>query len=243
MAAIAPAIATQIRRDREDELIHRGNEYRKAIRKYFRKFGRYPSKIEDLENTNNMRFLRKRYKDPVTGQDFKLIHYGEAHSPSTGLFGQPLQNVTSGSPNPLTGGVNVVPNSPAPNPNPQVPPEVDDLGNPVNPPATGNTGNPPTTTGPNPPTTGGNPNPTTFGGGAIIGVKSSSTKASVKEIKGRGHYNEWEFIYDPQQEVLAGGGTPLPGGMPNVPGLNNNPNQPNPIQNPAPNQMPPQMPQ
>src|SRR5437667_12888246 len=34
-------------------------------------------RVEELENTNNMRFLRKRYKDPVTGQDFKVLHLGE----------------------------------------------------------------------------------------------------------------------------------------------------------------------
>ena len=76
-AAIAPSIAFEIRRDREEEMIHRGVQYSRAIRTYYKKFGRYPAKIEDLENTQNLRFLRKRYKDPVTGQDFKLLHYGE----------------------------------------------------------------------------------------------------------------------------------------------------------------------
>ena len=58
-------------------MIHRGVQYSRAIRAYYKKFGRYPTKIEDLENTNNMRFLRKRYKDPLTGKDFKLLHFGE----------------------------------------------------------------------------------------------------------------------------------------------------------------------
>src|SRR5438067_3846373 len=64
----------QIKRDREEELIHRGVQYSRAVRRYFKKFGRYPTRIEELENTNNMRFLRKRYKDPVTGKDFKPLH-------------------------------------------------------------------------------------------------------------------------------------------------------------------------
>jgi hypothetical protein len=36
-------------------------------------------RLEDLESTNNIRFLRKRYKDPLTtsGQ-WRLIHFGEA---------------------------------------------------------------------------------------------------------------------------------------------------------------------
>jgi hypothetical protein len=45
----------------------------------------------------------------------------------------------------------------------------------------------------------------TFGGGAIIGVESLSTKDSIKEIAGKTHYNEWEFVYDPRVEALLGG--------------------------------------
>src|SRR5438046_2191985 len=67
----------QIKRDREEELIHRGVQYSRAVRRYFKKFGRYPTRIEELENTNNQRFLRKKYKDPITGKDFKLLHVGE----------------------------------------------------------------------------------------------------------------------------------------------------------------------
>jgi type II secretory pathway pseudopilin PulG len=77
MAAIVPTISFEIKRDREGEMIHRGVQYSRAIRVYFKKFGRYPAKLEDLESTNNMRFLRKRYKDPITGQDFKVLRYGD----------------------------------------------------------------------------------------------------------------------------------------------------------------------
>jgi type II secretory pathway pseudopilin PulG len=81
-AAIAPSIAFDIKRDREEEMIHRGCQYSRAIRAYYRKFGRYPVKLEDLENTNDIRFLRKRYKDPINCKngkcaDFKLLHFGE----------------------------------------------------------------------------------------------------------------------------------------------------------------------
>src|SRR5882724_6766262 len=76
-AAILPSITFNIRRDREEDMIHRGVQYSRAIRAYYKKLGRYPTKLEDLESTNNMRFLRKRYKDPITGQDFKLLHFGE----------------------------------------------------------------------------------------------------------------------------------------------------------------------
>ena len=76
-AAVAPSIAFQIRRDREEELIHRGVQYSRAIRRYVKKNGGYPVRIEQLENTNNIRYLRKRYKDPITGQDFKILHLGD----------------------------------------------------------------------------------------------------------------------------------------------------------------------
>ena len=75
--AVAPMISFQSRRDREEEMIHRGVQYSRAIRRYYKKFGRYPVRIEDLESANNLRFLRKRYKDPVSGQDFKILHLGE----------------------------------------------------------------------------------------------------------------------------------------------------------------------
>lgn len=88
MTALAPAVAHQMKRDREEELIHRGTQYSRAIKHYLKKFNRYPTAITDLENTNNVRFLRKRYKDPITGQDFKLLHQGEVQmSTGPGLAG------------------------------------------------------------------------------------------------------------------------------------------------------------
>ncbi len=80
LTVAATPIAQQIRREREIELIHRGRQYARAIRLFYRKFGRYPGRLEELENTNNIRFLRKRYKDPITASGFRLIHYGEAQS-------------------------------------------------------------------------------------------------------------------------------------------------------------------
>jgi type II secretory pathway pseudopilin PulG len=74
---MAPIIAFQVKRDREEELVHRGVQYSRAMKYYVKKFGRYPTRIEELENTNQVRFLRRRYKDPVTGKDFKILHMGD----------------------------------------------------------------------------------------------------------------------------------------------------------------------
>ena len=77
LTAGLPVISTELRRQREDELIHRGVQYTRAIRNYYRKFGTYPLSLDQLEDVNHMRFLRNRYKDPLTGSDFRLLHLGE----------------------------------------------------------------------------------------------------------------------------------------------------------------------
>src|SRR5271170_7809520 len=91
LAMAAPKIATSIKRDKELELYHRGMQYTRAIKLYYKKFGHYPTTLDQLENTNNIRFLRKKYTDPFTGKaDWRLIHVGEAKVVPTGLFGQPM---------------------------------------------------------------------------------------------------------------------------------------------------------
>src|SRR6266567_2493939 len=95
-AAIVPTMAFQIRRDREEELIHRGVQYSRAIRRYVKKFGRYPTRLEELEDTNHLRFLRRQYKDPITGKDFKLLHLGEVQI----NFGAGVAGATSPGANP-----------------------------------------------------------------------------------------------------------------------------------------------
>src|SRR5690348_8430803 len=105
---IVPSITFEIKRDREEEMIHRGVQYSRAIRAYYKKFGRYPAKIEDLENTNQMRILRKRYKDPITGKDFKLLHYGEAKLSRNGLAGGTIAGATAVSNMSSSGGLGQV---------------------------------------------------------------------------------------------------------------------------------------
>src|SRR5438105_2714490 len=71
----APTMLKSLRRDQELESMHRAQQYQRAIRLYYLKLGHYPASIDQLENTNNMRFLRRRYVDPLTGKDdWRLIH-------------------------------------------------------------------------------------------------------------------------------------------------------------------------
>jgi type II secretory pathway pseudopilin PulG len=105
LAVAAPRVAKSIQRDKELELIHRGEQYKRAIKLYYRKFGSYPASIDQLENTNNIRFLRKRYTDPMTGKDdWKIIHFGQAHVQTLGLFGQPIATA-GGGPGGVAGGI------------------------------------------------------------------------------------------------------------------------------------------
>jgi type II secretory pathway pseudopilin PulG len=70
-----PRVAFEAQRNKEELLIERGEQYKRAIQLFVRKVGRYPATIEELESLNNLRFLRKRYIDPMTGKDkWRLIH-------------------------------------------------------------------------------------------------------------------------------------------------------------------------
>ncbi|HWW23555.1 MAG TPA: type II secretion system protein [Edaphobacter sp.] len=97
LGVAAPKVARGLRRDREVEAIHRGNQYVRAIQLYYKKFGHYPGSMDQLEKTNNLRFLRQRYADPMTGKpDWRLIKVGEAKTTVKGFFGQPLAGLAPG---------------------------------------------------------------------------------------------------------------------------------------------------
>ncbi len=66
-------------RDKEEELLFRGDQYRQAIELYYtaKTPNQYPQSIDDLLVDNRTgsgkRHLRQRYKDPFTGEDFVEI--------------------------------------------------------------------------------------------------------------------------------------------------------------------------
>jgi type II secretory pathway pseudopilin PulG len=104
LSIAVPQITKEIQRDREVETKHRGLQYRRAIQLYYRKFGAYPPSIDVLVKTNNIRFLRKKYIDPMTGKDdWKPIALGQNKAPlAMGFFGQPLTGAGGGA-NPFAG--------------------------------------------------------------------------------------------------------------------------------------------
>jgi hypothetical protein len=72
-----PRAAFEAQRDKEQLLMDRGHEYIRAITLFTHKYNRFPNTMEDLENTNNIRFLRRRYADPMTGKtDWRILHAG-----------------------------------------------------------------------------------------------------------------------------------------------------------------------
>jgi len=194
MAAAVPYAKVAIKRDKEEELIHRGTQYARAIGRYYKRFGRYPANIEQLENTNNMRFLRKRYKDPMTGKDdWTLIHFGEAQLHTSGLNG-PGTNNTRGVGTPASSMASTGQSG-----------DKTDTSNPIG--TAGTRG------------TSGGLSGQRFGGGPIVGVASSKEEESIKELNGKDHYNDWQFVYDPTQDPANRGRTGLPGqqGVPGAP--------------------------
>ena len=87
-----PRVAFESQRNREEMLVERGEQYSRAIEVYYRKNKRYPAKLEDLENTNNLRFLRRRYKDPLTGKDeWRIVHMGAGGQLADSLVEKPGQ--------------------------------------------------------------------------------------------------------------------------------------------------------
>ncbi len=87
ISVAAPAIGKEIERDRERETMQRGKQYIRAVQLYYRKFHAYPPNADALVNTNQIRFLRKKYIDPTTGkQDWKPIMFGQAKTQTMGFW-------------------------------------------------------------------------------------------------------------------------------------------------------------
>jgi type II secretory pathway pseudopilin PulG len=75
--AAAPRVVQQMKRDREEEMIHRGTQYARAIKAFYKKNGRYPASLDDLDK-GQIKYLRQRYKDPLTKDGkWKLLNYGD----------------------------------------------------------------------------------------------------------------------------------------------------------------------
>ena len=76
MGAAMPAWHTMVQREKEAELVFRGEQYARAIGQWQRRFANAaPPSIDVLVE---QKFLRKKYKDPITNDDFQLVGAGGA---------------------------------------------------------------------------------------------------------------------------------------------------------------------
>jgi type II secretory pathway pseudopilin PulG len=89
MAALLPAWRHQAMREREEELIFRGEQYARAIALFYRKNnGTLPPNLDALVHGH---FLRKKWLDPVTGEEFIYLGApapGQISSPASGTPGR-----------------------------------------------------------------------------------------------------------------------------------------------------------
>ena len=77
LAVAIPRLAQQSQRVKDERLIQHGEQYRRAIELYFREHKKYPKDLDDLEDTNGVRYLRRRYPDPMgEAGEWRLIHMG-----------------------------------------------------------------------------------------------------------------------------------------------------------------------
>ena len=182
LSVAASKEAFTLRREREEESIHRANQYVRAIQLYYKKLGHYPATIEQLENSNNIRFLRKRYIDPLTGKpDYRLIAVGQNQTTVKGFFGEPLAGIAGQG-----------------------------LGSVAGMASTGMSGASGSTSLGGQSSLGsaagiGEHSATSFGGsagGPFMGVGSSANGNSILTPNEQNSYQTWEFLYDPRIELL-----------------------------------------
>jgi type II secretory pathway pseudopilin PulG len=205
MTVALPVWNTQAQREKEAELVFRGEQYARAVMLYQRKFANaLPPSVDVLLND---RYLRKKYKDPVTGGEFQLLSGASAQANAGVPGGQTGGNRTPGGPV-TTGG------------------QRGTTGTGGTSSTLGQTGSQTGTgLGSGAGARGAGGAQSGFGLGAgvsagaggtvpggIMGVTSRSSAKSLRLYNGRGVYNEWTFV--PVQRNLNAGG----GGESNAPG-------------------------
>jgi hypothetical protein len=212
---VAPNILTEGQREKEKELIWRGNQYVRGVKLHFRKTGRFPTSLDDLTKPKlgSLRFMRQAYKDPMNKEDgsWRFIYVG----PMGQLIGSlkpPQQNLQL----PNVGRVG----TPASALNgPVAPAQPGAIGQQ----APGGTQPDGTAAGTNPPAitgtpvatdqsdSGSNPQPIPPGdtsaiiGGNIIGVGSKIDKSSIIVYDKAKNYHLFEFVWNPSKDNFGVG--------------------------------------
>jgi type II secretory pathway pseudopilin PulG len=191
LSAAMPVWRTMVKREKEEELVFRGQQYARAIGLFQRKYANaYPPSLDVLVE---QKFLRKKYTDPmVKGDDggegaFQLLYQSSLpQRPGQAPGGGGLAGAIGTRGGQAPGGITA--------------------------PAGGGrsglgSGQPGTGLG----QTGLGSRPAGPVGG-IVGVTSKSKEQSLRLYNGRTAYNQWEFVWSP---AMGGAQTaPRPGMQP-----------------------------
>jgi len=198
LTAAMPVWRTMVTREKEEELVFRGQQYARAVGLYQRKFANaFPPSIDVLID---QRFLRKKYRDPMAKDDtgaeraFQVLYQGSMpQRPGAGGGAMGTAGRTGIPPGSIgSGGLQARDSRLA--------------GGAAQEPATAGQGGLGTSG------LGGQP---VGPRGGVIGVTSTSTAKSLRVYNGRSVYNEWQFIWSPAQSGEPGASRP---GMPGQPG-------------------------
>lgn len=189
MSAVLPVWRFQARREKEAELVFRGEQYARAVGLFARKNGgAFPPNLDVLVEG---RYLRKKYKDPmVEDGEFQPLFAG------MNMPGQPQRGGGRGGIGASAGGRG-----------------ARGAGGRVGSPPVVSGGSTPTSGSPFQSTPG------QTGVGGLIGVVSKSKEASIMIYRGATRYNEWVFRYaglQNQPGAVPGQGMP---GFPTAPGI------------------------
>jgi hypothetical protein len=230
---LAQRVITEGRRDREQEMIWRGNQYARGIKLFYMKNHRFPTSMDDLVKPKiGARFMRQAYKDPMNKEDgsWRLIYVGPTGQLIGSLKPHPLtlQMGALGGGAPAAAGAGTTNqngmlsqsglqgSNSAATPNPAQPGTTA-------PPGQTGTSATPVQAGTNPAPSGqgdqqgapGAANGNAPGdssapaegvsimGGNIIGVGSKINKKSIMWYDKAKNYRQFEFIWDPAKEAAA----------------------------------------
>jgi type II secretory pathway pseudopilin PulG len=206
MSAALPTYSHMIRREKEEELIFRGEQYARAIAKYQQKYANQsPPTIDVLIE---QRFLRKKFRDPMATDkegEFQLLYVQNRSTTGSmpGSFGGSGSG-SFGSSGPGSRGTGAQGSGPSGGMT---------GGRGMSTPGGGGSGG---MGGSNPPDMGSSIGPAQAGfKGPIVGVASKSTAQSIRLYKGKNRYNEWQFVGMEMSTRAGGGGggnAPFPGG-------------------------------
>ncbi len=165
LAAVLPSIYVEGQRDREEELIFRGNEYARAIGLFHRQFNRYPTSVKELLQTNGLHFLRRAYRDPMSRNGkWRYIHANASGVLLDSRTQGPLrETAVEKAQNPPGGSEE---NKLLAVPGEEGMRKTSSLFGPGQ----------------------------EMLGAFIVGVASSSSRESIRLLNGRTHYDEWEFL-------------------------------------------------